>query len=55
MGVCGDWLSMASDSNVVNNYRSSLAVLENLGAAVVDFKIPCFEQMRIAHLGTITR
>lgn len=53
IGVCQDWVDTASSKAVLTNFEASLKVLTGLGATVVPFKIPCFDQMRLAHTSTI--
>jgi Asp-tRNA(Asn)/Glu-tRNA(Gln) amidotransferase A subunit family amidase len=53
IGVCSDWLKMCDDDAILNNYRSNITLFEKMGAKIVDFHFPAFEQIRTAHTCSI--
>lgn len=53
IGVCSEWVDSASSEPCKDNFRASLKRFTELGATVVNFTVPCFDQVRLAHTGTI--
>lgn len=53
LGVSEDWLRFTKVESIVDNYRASIVAFEERGATIVPFRVPAFDQIRLAHTGSI--